>query len=237
MCIGYNGDPMQKKHYIILGTLIALVMSVFFSRDMIADTLAVVSYQPLSGVTVVLDPGHGGKDNGAMSGDIHEQDINLAIAQKLQDKLQEAGASVQLTREGNYDLAKENAVNRKREDMKKRVAMINEDQPDVFLSIHLNAYPNASVKGAQAFYKKDDAASKQLADIIQSHLQELTGKKLSSKTGDYYILNETKKPGVLVECGFLSNAEDRELLVQESYQEKVAETLCQSILEYFQMLI
>lgn len=193
-------------------------------------------YKPLSGLRIVLDPGHGGKDDGARASGIKEQEINLKIALKLQIHLQEAGAEVTLTRDGDYDLASEGAKNRKREDMKKRVDLINDEANDLFLSIHLNAYPNTNIKGAQAFYEKDNENAHAFADIIQNHLNILTNRELSSKTGDYYILNNTEKVGVLVECGFLSNDQDRANLLQEDYQEKLALLLSDSIKEYLKIM-
>lgn len=191
---------------------------------------------PLSGVTIVVDPGHGGKDDGASGGELKEQEINLAIALKLRSELEKAGATVTMTRDGSYDLASDGATNRKREDMKKRVAIINEEPSDLFISIHLNTYPNVGIHGAQAFYQKGDEASAQLAEIIQRRFNDLTQSEKKSKTGDYFILNETNRPGVLVECGFLSNANDREALAQDSYQQKLAQLLRESIEEYFMIL-
>ena len=95
----------------------------------------------LDGVEIVLDPGHGGKDDGARSNEAKEQEINLKIAQKLKKLLEEGGAHVTMTRDGAYDLASEGASNRKREDMKKRIELINQDKTDLFMSIHLNSYP------------------------------------------------------------------------------------------------
>lgn len=193
-------------------------------------------YHSLSGVSIILDPGHGGKDDGARAGNVKEQDINLKIAKKLETLLKNNGASVTLTRTGAYDLASANATNRKREDMKKRMEIINADQTDLFLSIHLNAYPNTSVKGAQAFYEKDNEVSKVFADIVQRNFKKLTGTNMTSKTGDYYVLNNANKIGSLVECGFLSNDEDRSKLVTDEYQQAIAECLCNSIVEYFSFL-
>lgn len=187
---------------------------------------------PLSGVTLVLDAGHGGKDQGAQVEDVKEQEINLQITKKLKTKLENAGANVTLTRDGAYDLASEGASNRKKEDMKNRVAIINQEPSDLFISIHLNSYPNTSIQGAHAFYKKGDEASKQFADIIQKRFNVLTKLEKDSKTGDYYILNNTDRPGVLVECGFVSNAKERAKLVSEEYQDQLADVLYNSVLEY-----
>ncbi len=222
------GDVMKKNRRWIIALLCACVLAAVWKVQAETNRDA----QPLSGVTVVVDPGHGGKDDGASSGIVKEQDVNLAIALKLRTELEKAGATVTMTRDGSYDLASEGAMNRKREDMKKRVAMINEEPSDLFISIHLNTYPNVGVHGGQVFYRKDDESSKQLAQIIQTRLNALTQTEKQSKTGDYFILNESERPGVLVECGFLSNAGDREALTQDAYQQQLAILLTESVQEY-----
>ncbi len=233
-----NGDVMKKKRLTAAAAILFLcmLMGLLYHKEM-ETALTTMVYRPLSGITIVLDAGHGGKDNGAMISGVNEQDINLSIIQKLKTLLEGSGASVQLTRDGNYDLADDGVSNRKRDDMKKRVAMINDTTPDIFISVHLNAYPNTSVHGAQVFYQKGNPSSEQLAGILQENLKEATGSKMIEKPGDYYILNESKKPGVLVECGFLSNAEDRAHLQEDAYQQTIAETLFDGILEYFDMMI
>ena len=190
----------------------------------------------LSGVVIVVDPGHGGKDDGARSGDAKEQEINLAISMKLKSALEEQGAQVILTRDGAYDLASDGARNRKREDMAQRAAMINEDRVDLFISVHLNAYPNVAIHGAHTFYRKGDEASKALAQLLQERFNHLTEQEKAVKSGDYYILNETDKPGVLVECGFLSNEAERIKLMQEDYQQRLADAICEGIMEYLAVL-
>lgn len=193
-------------------------------------------YKPLSGVHIVLDAGHGGRDDGAQAGSVKEQGINLKIVQRLKVYLEEVGCKVTLTRDGDYDLAQEGAKNRKRSDMEKRVELINQQEVDAFLSIHLNSFSNTSAKGAQTFYKKDAESSKVLGDLVQSHFKKLNGTAMTSKPGDYYILNNSNKVGVLVECGFLSNASDRAKLITEAYQDDIAKSLFDSVVEYFAML-
>lgn len=228
---------MNQKRIIgiLAGFFLCLMIGVLCHGEM-NTAIRTMAYQPLSGITIVLDAGHGGKDDGAMSNGINEQEINLAIVQKLQPLLEEAGASVVLTRDGDYDLASDGVENRKRDDMKKRVALINDELPDLFLSIHLNAYSNTSVHGAQVFYQKEIPASKELADVTQAKFKEMTGTKMIAKPGDYFILNESKKPGILVECGFLSNANDRANLSDTNYQQQLAELLFHSVLEYFDVI-
>lgn len=191
---------------------------------------------PLDGVVIVVDPGHGGKDEGAQKEGVKEAQINLAISKRLKSELEKQGASVILTRDGAYDLASEGARNRKKEDMKKRADIINAERVDLFLSIHLNAFPNVAIHGGQVFYQKDSEASKALADIIQRRMNECNQTDKNVKTGDYYILNETTPPGILVECGFLSNAQDRSQLSDAAYQQKIAKLLSDGVCEYLEVL-
>lgn len=234
LTIGERMNRYIRKHY---RWIILAGICLFF----IAGIKVHAEYQkrtaPLSGVVVVLDPGHGGKDDGARAEGVKEQEINLQIAQKVKAHLETAGATVQMSRDGAYDLASDGAENRKREDMKKRVAMINEEPTDVFISIHLNSYPNTAIQGAQAFYKKEDEASKTFAQLIQDGFNALTQNEKSIKTGDYYILNNTNRPGVLVECGFISNAEERAKLASDEYQEQIAIVLYESVCNYLDVLV
>ena len=226
----------KRKMFLGLGLILTLLIT-SVSHTHLVNVEAEKDRKVLDGVVVVLDAGHGGKDDGARCENEKEQDINLSIVKKLQKQLQTKGAEVILTRDGKYDLASANASNRKREDMKKRMEIINADKVDVFLSVHLNSYPNNSVHGAQAFYQKGNAVSETFAKLIQKHFKVLTQTKMSAKPGDYYLLNNAKKIGSLVECGFLSNPEDRSNLKSPSYQEKVAQCLCNSIVEYFDFLL
>lgn len=181
---------------------------------------------------IYIDPGHGGKDDGASVDKVMEDEINLKISGYLYEKLISLGAYVLISRTSDYDLASLYQKNRKREDLKKRVDYINSSKPDIFISIHLNAYPSNNVSGAQVFYKNDDN-SKRLSEIIQNQLNVFTNKTRKNKLGDYYILNKTNPVGVLVECGFLSNNEERVKLNNKDYQMKIADKIKNGIVEYF----
>lgn len=208
-------------------------MGNFLVKDISKD-MKVYAYKYLSGITIVIDAGHGGRDDGARSNGIKEQSINLNISKILRDYLLQAGANVIMIREGNYDLSESDAHNHKKSDMQKRVAIINDSKVDLFVSIHLNSFPDSSVKGAQVFYQKQFYESKVFAEMMQKRLKIVTNSKMSEKSGDYFILNETRNVGVLAECGFLSNYNDRENLNNHLYQRKIAKALFDSILDYFE---
>lgn len=193
-------------------------------------------YEPLSGMVIVLDAGHGGKDLGAKEDGVDEAGINLKIVNKLADLLEEAGVNVVLTRKDDQDLSSKGARNHKKEDMKKRVMIINDEKCDLFVSIHLNSYGDSSVQGAQVFYQKDKAESESLAYYVQEALKNTLQSKMEIKKGNYYILNKTRIPGILVECGFISNDVERKRLNSDGYQQQVAEVIFSGILQYFDSL-
>lgn len=183
---------------------------------------------------IYIDAGHGGKDNGACVNNVLEDSINLAISNYLLEELMNAGAYVLASRTNDYDLASMYQKNRKREDLNNRVKYINNSKPDIFISIHLNTYPSNSVSGGQTFYQNNDK-SKALAETIQNNLNKINKKDKKSKKGDYFILNNSKPVGVLVECGFLSNSDEREKLTSEKYQRQIARIIKAGISDYFNL--
>ncbi|WP_347548067.1 N-acetylmuramoyl-L-alanine amidase CwlD [Pseudalkalibacillus hwajinpoensis] len=192
---------------------------------------------PLSGQIIVIDPGHGGPDGGAVGGNVIEKDIALTISIKLRDYLQEAGALVIMTREADNDLASEDTKglsNRKAEDLRNRVGLINDSNNDMFVSIHLNAIPSSRWSGAQTFYNPTNEESEALSRFIQSEIKrnlENTN-RLAKNMDSVYLLKEAHIPGALVEVGFLSNPTERELLKTDTYQNKVAASIYQGIIRY-----
>lgn len=187
---------------------------------------------PLTGKVFVLDAGHGKEDSGTSYGNIYEKDINLKIVLELEKELGSLGAEIILTREGDYDLSRPNATYRKKSDFDNRIKIINESNADMYLSIHLNYLSDSKYFGPQVFYEEND---KILAETIQKNMNiELKGereiKKIPSHT---YMYNKLTISGVLIECGFLSNPNERELLQTEEYQRMVAKSIVKGILEYF----
>lgn len=183
-------------------------------------------------LTVVIDPGHGGWDQGAMREEVYEEDLNFPVALYLKDFLETAGATVIMTRTTDKDLAAVDAKKRKKEDLKNRVEIMNRHEVDYFVSIHMNIDTSSHTRGSQLFYKKDDELSKGLALTIQESLKKLNQTEFIPAVGDYYILNETSTTGTLIECGFLSNSEERNLLKNAKYQQELAYSICLGILNY-----
>lgn len=186
-------------------------------------------------ITIVVDAGHGGIDPGKIGiNNALEKDINLAIALKLERNLRENGINVVMTRRDDSGLYKETDSNKKVIDMKNRLAIIEEAKPVLAVSIHQNSYPDSSVSGVQVFYYKDSVKSREAAEIMQAQLiQTLKPKKerVAKDNGSYYLLKKTSVPIVIVECAFMSNPTEAQLLTQDDYQEKVAWAIYMGIMQ------
>lgn len=187
--------------------------------------------------TVVLDAGHGGEDPGKVGiNGAKEKDINLAIAKKVKKYLEEQKITVYMTREEDCMLAETGSTNKKVEDMKARVEKINASQANLAVSIHQNSYQEEGVKGAQVFYYSHSQEGQKDAITMQNALLELdaSNTRKAKENDTYYILKRTEIPTIIVECGFLSNQEEADLLVTEAYQEDVAKSIVKGIITCFE---
>ncbi len=188
---------------------------------------------PLLGHIIYIDPGHGGIDPGAIYMNIKEAPINLEISKKLEQALTEKGAIVYMTRYGDYDLSLPNASNHKRSDLNQRIKLINESDCSLFLSIHLNADVSESWYGAQVFYDDINSENSILAEFLQTEFSgSLNSKRKIKEINDLYLYRNAERPGVLVEVGFLSNANERYLLRQDSYQQKIVDAIVVGVINY-----
>ena len=209
----------MKKILII--TLIILNLLIYI------PTIAQSKILILSDKVFVIDPGHGGVDVGTSFGDIYEKNINLSISILLKKELENYGAKVYLTREGDYDLSAPNATFRKKSDFDNRIKIINNIKPTLFISIHQNNYEVSKYKGAQVFFK----GLEKLANNIQNNInKERKIKKISNKL---YMYNKLQTDGLLIECGFLSNSEDRKKLIEIDYQKELSKKIVQSIKDFY----
>ena len=188
---------------------------------------------PLAGLTVCLDPGHGGYDGGAYGrrSGTPEKELNLDVALRLGELLTRQGAAVVLTRTEDTALA-EPGENRKRRDLQFRVDCAA--GADAFLSIHMNEYRTAAESGPQVFYRKGQADSRLLAGVLQQRMNaDLSpARPRSANTGEYYLLEHLDIPAVLVECGFLSSPEEEQRLLTADYRQQVAESLCTGLADW-----
>lgn len=195
---------------------------------------AMSNTMPLLGKVIYIDPGHGGKDPGAMYNGIMEKDINLEIAKLLKQKLEEVGAIVYLTRYGDYDLSVNHTNNRKRSDLSRRSNIINKTKPDLYLSIHLNAESTGLYRGAQVFYSNNNSENEKIAKLFQNEFKKnLNSFRKYKKDNNLYLEKRIKVPGILIEVGFLSNNNERYLLKKKYYLKKVSSIIVNSTIKYF----
>lgn len=170
-------------------------------------------------IKVYLDAGHGGIDGGTAFGTLIEKDFNLKVTLRLKEVLEEKGFVVYLTRDGDYDLSSDPHA-RKRTDLTKRANLINQSNADFFISIHMNSFSDPVYRGAQTFYyAKGHTQNELIAASIQNSFIELlqNTKRKHKKIDHVFLLEHVEKPGCLIECGFLSNAEEAKLLQDEEY--------------------
>ena len=216
------------KYKIII--LICMVIIVFIISCFICNAKEL----PLKNKIIYIDPGHGGNDPGANYKDIKESDINLKISLKLAKLLEENGALVYMTRYDDYNLANIDSYNIKRSDLNNRIKIINNSNCDMFLSIHLNAYTSSTWYGAQTFYTNNNKDNIVLAEIIQKNFKKnLNTNRNIKNINNRYLYDNLDKLGVLLEVGFITNPNERNLLVQDSYQYKITNSILESIIEYF----
>lgn len=190
-------------------------------------------------VTVILDAGHGGIDGGAVGvSGILEKDLNLAIVLKTKEYLVAKGYTVLLTREQDELLSDGSGGSRKQQDLRARVDAVEKAENAIFISVHMNRFPDSAVKGITFYYSPNHPDSYRLADSIHREMlediQPDNRRPMKEATSSIYVLHHTTVPAVLVECGFLSNAEETELLKQSAYQLRLAAailsgTLCTEI--------
>ncbi len=191
---------------------------------------------PSIGYTIVVDPGHGGIDPGSIGykTKVKESDLNLKLSQMLAEKLRSVGIRVIMTRTDNNSLATgTEGKSFKKEDMKLRKEMIDKIRPNMVISIHMNSFTNHVLRGAKVFYDKKSDISRGVAESIQEQFsQNLEASNNVASVGDYYMLKCTESPSIIVECGFLSNARDEQLLLNEKYQEKIANCVFVGIINF-----
>lgn len=189
---------------------------------------------------VVIDAGHGGDDPGKVGiNGAKEKEINLLVASYLKSYLEANDVKVLMTRETDAGLCEDRVGNKKVQDMKNRIALIDQSAADLTVSIHQNSYPEEYVHGAQVFYYAGSKKGAELAKGIQMELVsrlDVENKREAKANESYYLLKKTSVPIVIVECGFLSNQEEAEKLCHQEYQKRVAWAIHMGILKYLNHL-
>ena len=196
------------------------------------------TFQPKPQYTIVIDAGHGGRDGGAIGKEtgITESQLNLDYALTLKDMCEEFGFDVVLTRSTMDGLYDENASNKKKSEMEKRKDIINNSNADIMISLHMNSFPLTSAEGAQVFYANGSGQGMTLAKDVKTPICKSFENARSYVTvGDYFVLNYSNIPSVLVECGFLSNPNEERLLQQKDYRENFCYSILAGIINYFEM--
>jgi N-acetylmuramoyl-L-alanine amidase len=188
----------------------------------------------LAGRVVAIDPGHGGIDGGAKSGSIEEKNITLDLALKLGRVLEANGAKVIYTRTTDIDYYTRGRGG-KRNDLLKRVAIINTSGAAVFISVHVNSIRGSRWSGAEVYYNPKVPENRRLAETIQQVMQFFPpgNKRQAKQDNDILVLKDTQVPGVLLEAGFLSNPQEAALLVDGVYQQRLAEHVARALAYYF----
>lgn len=221
---------------IVLCIVLLFSVYIFYSNSNTVSTM-----MPATAKVVAIDPGHGGIDPGAIGKltGAHEKDINLQIAKYLKGYLEQSGTLVVMTRRDDSGLYSNNGTIRKKknEDLRNRKEIVRSSNADIFITIHLNSFPQTKYYGAQTFYPLDNPASKLLAEKIQTQLIDILDKnnnrKAQAKEG-VYIIKGLDIPTTLIECGFLSNPTEDKLLNSSDYQKKVAWAIYVGIQKYFE---
>lgn len=232
-----------KKDKILLVALIVLLSITVYNLKYSLNSKAIetTNVKPLK-KTVIIDPGHGGEDPGAVGdqSQLKEKDINLIVGKMLKELLIEDGFDVIMTREEDgllYEEGTKGYTNKRRQDLQKRKKIMDESEGDIVVSIHMNKFPQPQYHGAQTFFPKNSEESKKLAECIQKSLKELVDpenkREALVKDTEILILKNIKKPTVIVECGFLSNAEEEQKLSTQEYREKLAVAIKEGIKKYY----
>lgn len=195
---------------------------------------------PASNKVIVIDAGHGGVDAGASANNTVEKELNLKIALKLKEYIEQSGGIAILTRDedvSTQDTDSGKGTSAKQSDLKNRKDLVDESKADMFVSIHMNKFEQEKYKGAQVFYSNNSEESKKLGEIIQSSMREIldseNNREAKNSNGKIYVIKNANVPSVLIECGFLSNTEEAKKLSDDEYQQKVAWSIYMGITKYW----
>ena len=239
MCINKNKakalTDILLSSLVFLGAVSAVWLGLSGTRYVPVSTVPAEKAEhyesiPEGAFAVVIDPGHGGFDGGAVGTEtgIAEAELNLIVARSVRQKLEESGIYVIMTRNGSDAIGETKAA-----DMTERKRIMQLDGVDLVLSIHMNKFGDRSVSGPMVFYMKGSEEGKKLADSVIACVCESIGRPpRSANPEDLFVLRVPKAPSVLVECGFLSNRADEVKLISEEYQEHLAQGIADGICSY-----
>ena len=225
-----------KRKWIIAITIVLIISVIWVILKKDTQT----TFLPIQNKVIALDAGHGGVDPGKVGKlKVTEEALNLKITLKLRKIIEQNGGVVVLTRnngEGLYTDKSTSVKEKKTEDLKNRKKLVDENDIDVFDSIHLNSFEQEKYYGAQTFYKDGCKDSEKLANDIQKELRNSLDKdntRVPQPRDSIYLIREVEKPAVLIEGGFLSNEREEKLLNDDKYQEKLAWAIYIGITKHF----
>lgn len=217
---------LKIKYKTIL--ILSLILTIISVDNISASRISL----PLLGTVITVDPGHGGRDSGTMYNKILEKDLNLEISKYLDEELTKKGAITYMTRESDIDLSSIYDPKKKRGDLYRRLLFIKKHHSQMYLSIHINWYKNENYQGAEVLYNPINKENKVLATYIMNEFKKELGSKRNIKTTDLYMYKNTTVPGVLIECGYLSNYLDRKRLQDPKYQQKISQVITSAVIKY-----
>jgi N-acetylmuramoyl-L-alanine amidase len=233
---------VYMKRWIMIGIIFACSLGVVIYGVNASEKKFFLPEQ-LGGVKIVIDPGHGGIDGGASSGDVIESNITLSVAHELAKRLEKKGATVVMTRKKEGDALAEHAPGenfssireRKFADLKLRENIAVTENPDVFISVHVNSIPQERWRGAQVFYHPGghpdgEFLAKAIQESFRENLKNTDREAMAIK--GVYLLKKAPMPSVLVETGFLSNNDERALLKDKGYHGKLADAIAEGIITF-----
>ncbi len=231
----------MKTLYIIILTVILISFCIIMFSAFSNITAHTAADTVESAPVIIIDAGHGGEDGGAEVDGVLEKDLNLHIADRVADILRLTGYTVREIRDADisvYDGDASTLREKKVSDLKNRVEAFNKSDHNIVVSIHQNKFDNPAYSGTQVFYSTNHPDSMVLAEAIRqsvvSLIQNDNTRELKPGGKDIYILDNAQVPAVIVECGFLSNAEERARLLDESYQQQMAYSVAMGVLEYIE---
>ena len=222
--------------FILLFCILFSISAYYFQNEKIRDTSIIEGSSPV----VIIDAGHGGEDGGAIGKNgVFEKDINLKIAKKIFEKLSQLNINCVLTRETDillYDRTQDYEGRKKALDMQARKRIAESYDNVIFISIHQNSFPEERYSGFQAYYSTNSSDSRVLATLIENSirtsLQPNNRRASKASNGNIYLLDHLNCTSVLLECGFISNIEECELLCNEEYQNKLCNVISSTVFEF-----
>ncbi len=234
------GSYLMKKYFSVIFLLLVLIAIILTSDPSVKVMKRIFNAKDINikkdQIVIVIDPGHGGRDPGKVGVNKSlEKDINLSIAMKLKSLLEQNDIKVIMTREDDNGLYSQEDSSKKRADLLNRVNMIESSKADIAVSIHQNSFTQEDVKGAQVFYYCQSPEGKKLAETIQAQLKKTIGDgnhRVAKSNTSYYMLKKSMCPLVIVECGYLSNIKEAQLLLEDDYQEKMAWGIHMAIMQF-----